>query len=43
MRRLGIEDVTGLGRYAVRVGLIPACIRRVAAPTHHAALQFAGD
>ena len=43
MRRLGIEDVTGLVRYAVRVGLIPAAICRVAASTHHAALKFAGD
>ncbi len=54
MRRLGIDDVTGLVRYAVRVGLIPQSlssggstngvgIRRVAALTHQAPLHFAGD
>ena len=54
MRRLGVDDVTGLVRYAVRVGLIPqtlsggasidgAGIRRVTASTHQTPLQFAGD
>jgi len=54
MRRLGIDDVPGLVRYAIRVGLIPqslsngpsiteAGMRRVAAPTHQTPLQFAGD
>jgi DNA-binding NarL/FixJ family response regulator len=49
MRRLGIDDVPGLVRYAVRVGLIPqtlssvesingAGIRRVAASTHQSPL-----
>jgi len=54
MRRLGIDNVAGLVRYAVRVGLIPqgrssgasingAGIRRVAPSTHQAPLQFTGD
>jgi DNA-binding NarL/FixJ family response regulator len=54
MRRLGVDDVTALVRYAVRVGLIPqslpsgastsgAGIRRVAARKHQAPLQFAAD
>lgn len=54
MRRLGLGDVTGLVRYAVRVGLIPqtgsaspdtkgASVRRVAASTHLNPLQCAGD
>jgi hypothetical protein len=54
MRRLGVAEVTGLVRYAVRVGLIPQTrcssaringegLRRVAASTHQSPLQFAGD
>jgi DNA-binding NarL/FixJ family response regulator len=54
MRRLGIGDIPGLVRYAVRVGLIPqslssgtnangAGIRRVAASTHQAPQKFAGE
>jgi DNA-binding NarL/FixJ family response regulator len=53
MRRLGIDDVPGLVRYAVRVGLTPqsmpnganrgSTIRRVAATTHPSHVQFAGD
>jgi DNA-binding NarL/FixJ family response regulator len=54
MRRLGIDDVPGLVRYAVRVGLIPQTlssvesingtgIRKVAASTHPSPLHCAGD
>jgi DNA-binding NarL/FixJ family response regulator len=54
MKRLGTEDVAGLVRYAVRVGLVSqgmppeansnaASVRRVAATTHQSPLQFAGD
>ena len=54
MRRLGVDDVTGLVRYAVRVGLIPQTVpgvasidgagsRRVAASIHQTPLQFAED
>jgi DNA-binding NarL/FixJ family response regulator len=54
MRRLGVEDIAGLVRYAVRVGLISqavppgintdgAGVRRVAASTQHSLLEYAGD
>ena len=54
MRRLGVADVTGLVRYAIRVGLVPqglssggtadgAGIRRVAASARQTPLQLAGD
>lgn len=54
MRRLGIDDVPALVRYAVRVGLVPqspscgastngAGIRRIAASANHPPLQSDGD
>jgi DNA-binding NarL/FixJ family response regulator len=54
MRRLGVADIAGLVRYAIRVGLIPqglssggvassAGIRRVAASARRTPLRFAGD